>query len=160
LDKNEDVNSTVNNEMSKRKNYFQDKLLILCGLRSCPNTKDYLHALNEVKKHNFETIGELRSLIKKLRLRKARYLYKIYYDIKKKRLINLKYNDIRKLNEMFIKIERYYSNDNPNGCLKGYNVIIYHLLKHYGYKCYKYVFLPANHKFMSEYITELLKIIQ
>jgi len=33
LYENEDVNSTVNNEMYKRKNYFKDKLLILCGLR-------------------------------------------------------------------------------------------------------------------------------
>jgi hypothetical protein len=137
-----------------RRTYFKIKLRLLSGYKQCLSEK-YQDALNKLKCHKFQTIAELRKLMKKLKLQRFyNYIYSIYYDIKKVRLINLSLDDIEFLLNKFQLFEKEFKKQFPEKSnILSYNLTIYLLLKKYKYDCYKYILLPKNKiKFIDKII--------
>ena len=87
----------------KRIKYFKKILRSISGLMVCPVSNN---VINIVSKYKFNTIFELKKILKNLGLKKY-YLssYYIYKIIKNKNLINLDSNIIKKMVRMFQQID-------------------------------------------------------
>lgn len=136
----------------KRRLYCQEKLNMMAGYKHS-NSPKYKELLKELKEHEFENLTELRDLMKKLNFNKFyKFIYNIYFDIKKVRLIQLTYNDIDKISRRFIEIETKFRTEGKHKRknMLSYNAMIYFILKEMGYKCYSNVLLPQNFKHVEK----------
>jgi len=144
----------------QRKTYFLTILKLLsCGM-PCDRS-DYPTILEQISENDFEDIFELKKIMSKLKLRKFyKYIYLIYFDIKKIKLINLKYYDIEFLSNKFLLLERHFKEKYPNKSnMLSYSLIAYCLLKRYNYDSYKYVIIPKKKDLLLEKLNDLLKNI-
>lgn len=141
-----------------RKSYFMEKLnLMVCIKQSLSD--DYPAVVQFLKSQNFNTIFELKKLMRKYGYHKFyRYIYSIFYEIKGLKLIKLSLSQINFLTHEFLKLEHYFKREHPNkNSLLSYNVVIYLLLKKYNHESYKYILLPKNYRKIVKFITEILK---
>src|SRR5437868_14908256 len=103
--------------------------------------------LETLKNYQFETVYDLKRILKKLKYGvHHKYLYSIYYDVKQYQLIDLKPSDIDKLEYQFYEFERLFKEIYPKQkYILNYSIIIHYLLKRNGYRCYKNILLIRNH---------------
>jgi hypothetical protein len=76
-----------------------------------------------------------------------KYIYNVYYDIKKVRLINVKQQRISQLADEFIVMESFFKNNREIHKRKNifsYSVIIYMILKRNKIKGYDDILLPHH----------------
>src|SRR5690606_10219419 len=93
------------NYLYNRKTYFLIILRLLSCRKSCDNP-NYSETIKQLSEYQFENIFELKKVMAKLKLKKYyKYIYLIYFDIKKVKLINLTYNDIEFLANKFVILE-------------------------------------------------------
>src|ERR1700678_1565644 len=146
------------NHLYYRKSYFKEKLPLLVGIKQSSSSK-YNKVINQLKSQKFESIIDLRKIMKKLKLnRYYKYIYSIYYDIKKVILINLTSSDIDFLTYKFLQLENDLKKHYPDKSnLLSYNIVVYSLLKKFDYDDYKNILLPRNHRKIINKIIELLK---
>ncbi len=97
----------------------------------------------------------------KLKLKKYyKYIYLIYFDIKKVKLIDFSYNDIEYLANKFVILENEFKKNYPNKSnMLSYSLVAYCLLKRYKYVCHKYVIIPKKKELLLEKLNNLLKNI-
>lgn len=133
----------------KRISYFKH-LLFSFSCRKISNSKLYDKAVNHLKNEKFETVQELRILMKKNKYHKLYpFIFVLYRDIKGQILIDLTHKQIDLLCNYFKKLEIH--------CRKikkffSYNLIINRLLFHLKYPFYHHVDVPAsNVKLISEF---------
>ena len=91
----------------KRKQYFAEKVNIICGYKEC-NDDNYNWILTEIQLYNEEikTIYDLRNIMKKLKMFKFYdYAYNIFFHLKNIRIIHLTKSQIETLITLFIKFE-------------------------------------------------------
>jgi hypothetical protein len=143
-----------------RKTYFLTVLRLLSCSKPCDRT-EYSDIVKQLSEHQFENIFELKKILTKLKFRKYyKYIYLIYFDIKKVKLIDLKYDDIEFLSKKFLFLELEFKKMYPNKSnMLSYSLISYCLLKRYNYDFYKYVIIPKKKDLLIEKINELLKNI-
>jgi len=142
----------------KRNLYFRDKISALSGHRQESSPK-YLQMLEDLKSKPFETIRELKNLLKKGNFSCFnKHLYSIYFDLKGKRLINLSSYDIENLENQFFSFERNFKRLYPNNkYILNYNIIIFCLLKKNGFPCANHILLSKNR---NHSMTKFLEIIE
>jgi hypothetical protein len=140
-----------------RKTYFTTVLKLMAGYKQC-SLGVYPELIESLSSQNFETIFELKKLMRKLGFQKFyKYIYSIYYDIKKKRLIDLKLNDITFLTNKFIALESEFKKiflHRSN--LLSYSLVVYCLFKKYNYPFYDNLVVPKKKTILIGMITNLL----
>lgn len=149
------------NYLYNRKTYFLSVLRLLSCAKPCDN-KNYPEIIKQLSSNQFESIFELKKLMSKLKLKKYyKYIYLIYFDLKKVKLINLTYNDIEFLSNKFVILEHEFKAAYPNKSnMLSYSLVVYCLLKQYNYDCYKYVIIPKKKDLLLEKLRNLLKNIE
>lgn len=142
-----------------RKSYFREKMKLLTGIKQ-PTNMEYNHIVSILKEHQFENIFELKKLMRKLKMSKYyKFIYCIYFDVKKVKLFPLGINEIEKLIHEFILLERQFKLAYPNKHnLLSYNIVIYCILKKNNYECYKHVLLPKNRKKILKIVNNLVNL--
>lgn len=141
----------------KRRTYFRDKLRLFTRHKQS-TSDDYVKMLELLKNYQFETVHDLKRILKKLKYGvHHKYLYSIYYDVKQHQLIDIKPCEIERLENQFYDFERLFKQIYPkHKYILNYSIIIRYLLQRNGYQCYKNILLPRNHhKSMRKFI-ELL----
>lgn len=132
----------------KRRNYISEKLNLLAGYKQC-HRKQYgdIITILEQHKNEFDDIYELRKLMKRCGFHKYyKYIYNIFFEIKKKRLVVLNYNQIYMLTDEFIDIETKFKSSNLiSKNMLSYNSIIYYLLKKHNITGWEHLYLAKNH---------------
>ncbi len=98
--------------------------------------------------------------MRKLKLSKYyKYIYCIYFDLKKIKLFQLNINEIERLIHQFINLERKFKISHPKKHnLLSYNIVIYCILKQNGYQSYKHILLPKNRKRILKLVNNLLNL--
>lgn len=143
-----------------RKSYFKDKLREIVGIKQSLSSK-YHQIISILKKHNFDTIFELKKIMKKLHYSKYyKFIYDIFFTIKGIKLVSLSSNDINYLANKFIKFEIAFKKQIGKRNILSYNTIIYALLKQYKYPSYKHIILPKNNRRLLKVITNILESIE
>ena len=158
----DDVNRfQKSNYLYNRKTYFLTVMRLITCRKSC-DILGYSDIINQLGEHQFETIFELKKLMTKLKLKKYyKYIYLVYFDIKKVKLIDLSYNDIEFLANKFVVLENEFKKAYPNKSnMLSYNLVAYCLLKQYNYDCYKYIVIPKKKDLILEKLNNLLKNIE
>lgn len=151
------LEKTHNYQLYQRKSYFREKLKLMVGIKQSTNQK-YQTIITELKKHSFNSITELKKLMRKKGYHQYyKYIYTIYYEIKGIKLIDLTYIDIENLTCKFLKLEDQFKKLYPKKSnLLSYNIIIYVLLKKYDHQCYKNIILPKNKRKILKNIENLV----
>ncbi len=149
------------NYLYNRKTYF----LIVMRLLTCRKSYDnpnYSEVVKQLSEYPFDTIFELKKLMTKLKLKKYyKYIYLVYFDIKKVKLIDLSYNDIEFLANKFVILENEFKKAYQNKSnMLSYSLVAYCLLKRYNYDCYKYIIIPKKKDLILEKLNNLLKNIE
>lgn len=136
----------------KRRQYFEDKLSTFACLKQSRSPK-YRSVVNMLKQVEFETIQELKDILKKNKLHKFYvHIFNIFYDIKGIKLIDIDSRDIKKLSSKFVELESKFRNDDDKkrtNC-HNYNAVLYFLLKSEGYDCYQHIILPKDFSIVQE----------
>lgn len=134
--------------MYKRKLYCLEKLkLINCHkISNSPAYKRMIKQLLDCD-DEFNTVFELRALMKKLKFNKFyKFIYSIYRDIKHVKLIDLGWRDMDVISDEFVKLEWKFRGSSERKNMFSYNTMIYVIMKRLGYKCHEHILLPQNHK--------------
>lgn len=135
----------------KRKLYAIEKLKLMTCRKPCKKA-NYVASIKILAKKKFETIFELKKLMKDLKMNKLYpYIYLAFFDIKKVKLINLNENQIDKITTEFAKTEMQFKNcEIKRKNMLSYYTLIYLTMKHLGYAGYEHIILPNNFKTMKE----------
>lgn len=136
----------------KRRQYFEDKLSTFACLKQSRSPK-YRSIVKMLKEYEFETIQELKDILKENKLHKFYvHMFNIFHDIKGVKLIDLEHKDIKKLSSKFVEIESQFRNDDDKKRINcyNYNAMLYFLLKQEGYDCYQHIILPQNFSDVEE----------
>ncbi len=140
-----------------RRAYFVERLNLIAGYKICLQHSFYKKCLKQIKKHEFETINELRKVMKGIDNceKLYKYIYNIYYDIKNVRLIKLSRREILYLAEDFVRMESFFKKHQDQHNRKNmfsYSILIYMILKRHKIKGYKHVLLPRQTKVVTKKI--------
>lgn len=132
----------------KRILYCIEKLNLMTCYKRCTSIF-YKEMIDVLKDEDFETITELRDIMKKYKYNKYyKHIYNVYNDIKKKRLIILSPMIIFKISKKFAEIEYEFKKNSDKHGRKNflsYNSTIWILLKRMKNKGYKHILVPNNH---------------
>lgn len=160
-----ELNSVKKKTFYKRRLYCIEKLNYINGLK-CPTSKRYNDMITVLKKKKFVTILKLKRLMKKYGYSKYyKYIYNVFYQIKKVRLIKLTARQIQKISIEFVKLDINFVKSQEYHKRKNfiaYNSIIYLILKKSKTKGYSKVIKPNNHLALTEnvykkYLVQSLK---
>lgn len=131
----------------KRKLYALDKIRMLTCQKVCKKN-DYKTSVRQLSKYEFEDILDLKLMMKQLKMNKLYpYIYMIYYDINKVKLIDLKWNQIDRIADEFVKFEIQFKTSAKTSKRKNmlsYYSIIYLIMKRLNYDGYQHIILPNN----------------
>ena len=141
-----------------RKSYFLTRLYLMNRTMQC-NREEYNRILEILKEEEFESIKQLRIIMKWLKFsRYYKYIYSIFYDLKG---INLFQFDVDKINSMtqtFLQIKRNFKKRYPQKKnLFNYHLLIYYVFQIHEIDCdYDSVIFPQNKQRLSHFIGNLL----
>jgi hypothetical protein len=137
----------------KRRLYCIEKLNYIGGLKQ-PTSIRYRNMVAFLKTKQFTKIEKLKRLMKKYGYNKYyKYIYSVYFDIKKIRLIKLTAMDIHKISLEFVKMDVKFTKYQENHKRKNfmaYNSIIYLILQQKKFKGFKHILKPNNHNDLTE----------
>ena len=141
-----------------RKSYFREKLRLLVGIKQPSDSERFEEALKKIKEHQFDTIFDLKKIMKKLKLSiYYKYIYHVYFLIKNVKLIPLTLLEIDNLVHKFVSLERTFKKEHPDkNNLPSYDIVIATLLRKNDYTFYKYIILPKNQRKLTKIIENLL----
>lgn len=142
----------------KRRQYCIDKLNLMAGYKSS-RAKQYTVMLKKLKDHDFESLKELKKLMKQMKYnRYYKFIYNVWFDLKKERLIHLTYNQIDTLANQFIELESKFKNnvDHKRQNMLAYNSVIYYLMRKNKIKGYDNILLPINHIVVCKILKQII----
>ena len=158
------VNEIMDNDIKrktlsiyKRRLYVKEKLNLLVGNKQS-RSKQYKEILTKLGNKKIKNIIHLKQILKDGEFKKYyKYVYNIYYDLKKIRLIKMSHNDIDFLAKKFIDTEtKFKENNNNRSNFFSYSSVIYLLMKKYKYTGFQHIILPLNHIQISKKIKTLI----
>lgn len=130
----------------KKGTYFKH-ILELVSCRKLSQSPKYNGVVDHLRNLPFETIPELRSLMKTHKYNKFYpYIFVIYFDIKKTKLINLSTTYFYRFLYEFGRIEHHFKlhNHGKKRTMLSYHFIIYSLLKKHKMDCFKFIQIPTT----------------
>lgn len=146
----------IRKHLYTRRSYFVELLKLIAGYKQS-NDCQYNKVVKILKTKKFKTIRRLRRHMCRLGFSKFyKYIYNIFFDIKKIRLIKLDRNLIDRLADQFVKIESVFKatiDDRKN--FFSYNTLIYYMLKRNNINGYKHILIPSHHSKMLAKISSL-----
>lgn len=135
------------NNFYYRRLYFIEKMNLLVGYKTC-NTEEYKKLISLLSRYKFKTIKDLRKIMKRLGTNKFyKYIYNIFYDIRKVRLVSLTSQQIQQLSIEFVAMETFFKQNREVHNRKNifpYSAIIYMLLKKHKIDGYNKILLPRD----------------
>lgn len=135
--------------MYHRRCYFIERMNLLCGYKHSMNP-DYKKFVNILRKRKFSNVRQLKRLMREVGANKFyKFVYNIFYEIKKKRIVNITQQRITMLAQEFVVMESFFKQKRDAHNRKNlfsYSAIMYMLLKRHNIKGYKHVLLPNNSK--------------
>ena len=141
----------IKKSLYHRRSYFVERMYLLCGYKQC-NSLEYSSVVRRCKKHKFSSIRQLRKVMKRIGVNKYyKYVYNIYYDIKKVRHVKLSQQRIAQLSQEFVVMEGFFKQNRDTHQRKNlfsYSVIIYMLLKRHKIRGARYILLPHQSKLL------------
>lgn len=155
----EDDYYKVSNKLSlyKRYKYFLEKLNLLSG-RKMSQSEKCTKLIKILKPDDFDNVMELRRIMKKLGYSKLnKFIYNIYFEIKKDRLIDFTQKQKYKLSQDFIKIERVFKKLQVRKNIYNYNLIIGLLMEKNQIKGFEHLIMPKNKYSIKPLIDILIK---
>ncbi len=141
----------------KRRQYCIEKLMLLAG-QKVSRSKQYNEMISVLEKKKFTNIHELKKIMKKYNYSKFyKYVYSVFYDLKKTRLINLTDQQIKSICQEFIDMESKFKNidDKKRKNIYAYNSIIYYIMKKNNIQGYDNVIVPHNNNFIIKQLKSL-----
>jgi hypothetical protein len=141
----------INKSLYHRRSYFVERMNLLCGYKQC-NSMEYSSVVRRCKKHKFSSIRQLRKVMKRIGVNKYyKYVYNIYYAIKKVRHVKITQQRIALLSQEFVVMEGFFKQNRDTHQRKNlfsYSVIIYMLLKRHKIAGARYILLPHQSKLL------------
>jgi len=129
----------------KRCIYFKQKINMINGNTLYPHNPRLLYFIECNKGKQFRNINRLKKLMRQAELNKYyKYIYSIYFAITGSQLVQISQRESELYCRQFIKIEKYFLNNNMRKNLYSYNVILYLLMKYYDNPTYTKIILPFN----------------
>lgn len=131
----------------KRRLYCIDKLMMISG-RKYSRSKAYPLVIQKLKEYEINSLKELKQTMKILKYHRLyKFIYNIWYDLKKERLISLTGNQIDQLSREFVAIESKFKacTRHTRKNMLNYNSLIYILMKKNKIKGHRHILLPFNH---------------
>ena len=142
----------------KRRLYCQEKLKLMTGHKLC-RSPHYKKIVKELKDYDIQNIIELKQYLKEWKLKRFyKYIYNMYFDVTKIRLITLSSQDIDFLSRKFVELESQFkmSELHKRKNMFNYNSCLYLLMKKYKYKGYEHILLPLNHLQIAKTLRKLI----
>lgn len=139
----------MKSSLYKRKLYCVDKLnMITCHKHS--RSPKYSVIVEDLRYERFDNIKELKRLMKKKGYHRFyKFMYCIWYDIKKTKLISLTYEEIDKIATQFVQIEQKFKFKQTDQVkrknMMSYYSIIYLIMKKNNITGFEHIILPKNH---------------
>lgn len=141
----------------KRYKYFIEKLNLLSG-RKMSQSEKCTELIKMLKPDDFNNVMELRKIMKKQGYSKLnKFIYNIYFEVKKDRLIDFTVKQKYKLSQDFLKIERVFKKLQVRKNIYNYNLIIGLLMEKNKIKGYEYLIMPKNKYSIKPLIDILIK---
>lgn len=153
-----DAKHKKNHHLYYRKTYFLNRLHLMNRNVQCSN-EIYNQVLDILRNKKFETIRELRSVMKRLKLRSYyKYIYSIFYDLKGVKVFQFNADQIDGMVKTFLKMERNFKEKYPGKRnLFNYNLIIYYVLRIHRIDCdHDSIIFPHNERKVLNIIDNLL----
>lgn len=143
----------------KRRVYCLEKLRLMTGHKQC-RSKEYPKMIRFLKMKQFKTLPQLRVLMKQYGYHKFyKYIYNIYHDIKKKRLITLTATQINCITTQFVDLEwKFKQSDTKRHNMICYHTVIRHLMSRNKIPGSRFVPVPNNHKALIKIVKQLHRI--
>ena len=120
------VFTNVRKHLYRRSNYFKEKLNLIAGYNQCIKS-GYNEMLQDLGNYKITDIHSLRKLMKSLGYHRFyKYIYNIYFELKKVRVINLTRADVDFMSHKYMIFEKVYFkefHEKPN-----FTVVIYCML--------------------------------
>lgn len=139
----------------KRIIYFKQKLKLMTGQKQCLHT-NYNSVIETLRNEQFENIGELKKVMKRLNLSKFyKYAYSIFYEIKRIKICKLTFMDVDTIANDFHLFNLFYKKKYKNKYMFSYNEIIYLLLTKRGYDT-SYIVRPKRLKMIHNIFSEFI----
>ena len=128
-----------------RRCYFVELLNLIAGYKQS-NSPEYVGVVKRLRRCKFKTIKKLRTHMKRLGYNKYyKYIYNIFADIKKYRVINLERQQIQRLADRFVQFQNVFKKtDHGRKNFFSYNAVIYLILKDQNIKGFKKLLLPRQ----------------
>ena len=131
----------------QRRSYFIERMNLIAGYKQS-RSPQYRSIVAKCGRYRFRTIRGLRRLMKRLGFNKFyKYIYNIFFDIKKRRLITLSQQQVATLADDFVTMESFFKqNKEKHGRnnIFSYSVMIYMILKRHKIKGYRHMLLPLQ----------------
>lgn len=144
----------------KRKSYFKELLDNLCARNRCVET-DYLDMIAVLRECEFNTVRELRQLMKKKGYNKYyKYLFAVYRDITGTTLFPISHQLYTQLLTEFHRFDLWYKRKYRTRNLVNYNVLLHSFFREYGIPNYDCILLPHNYRKSSEIIEKYWEIVK
>ena len=131
----------------KRRLYCIDKLMMISG-RKYSRSKVYPIMIQKLKEYDINSLKELKQTMKTLKYHRLyKFIYNVWNDLKKERLISLTSNQIDLLSRQFVELESKFkeSDTHTRKNMLNYNSLIYILMKKNKIKGHEHILLPFNH---------------
>jgi hypothetical protein len=154
----------IKKSLYHRRLYFIERMNLLCGYKQC-NSKEYSSVVRRCRKHKFSSIRQLRKIMKQIGVNKYyKYIYNIYYAIKKVRHVNITQQRIALLSQEFVIMEGFFKQNRDAHLRKNifsYSVLMYMLLKRNKINGWSKILLPFDSKnLMTNVNTTCLKVVK
>jgi hypothetical protein len=131
----------------KRRQYCVEKLHLMTGKKQS-RSPNYTRMLKILKGYDWDDLQELREAMKECGFHKQyKYLYNIYFDLKRVRLIQLTCNQIDLISREFVELEWKFKSSST---VKRRNMLCYATMIWFVMRTHKipgseHILLPLNH---------------
>lgn len=142
----------------KKGSYFKH-ILELVTCRKLSQSPKYNGVVEHLKTLPFETIPQLRVLMKAHKYNKFYpFIFVIFFDIKKIKLINLSTTYYYRFLYEFGRIEHHFKlhNHGKKRTMLSYHFIVYSLLKKYKMDCFKFIQIPTTSSKLEQQLSKFL----
>lgn len=145
----------------KRRLYCMDKLRHINCLKAPRRTQKHNEIINKISsEYEFDSIIELKQILKELGAKTLyKYLYFVYYDIKKTKAIDISLRNMNVIVDQFVQIDSKFkcSDLHKRRNIVSYHSLIFYIMKKNNIDGYDNIILPYNNVKIMRLIRDIDK---